>query len=291
MCALVRCGADKPAKPLVLGYETKATPVSLLAYNTFLRPHVVGLWDKKAERLPANIEAASRYDVVGLSEVFDDKMRAELRRKLKVSHPYVVEPPTDPYGVREDGGIFLMSRFPIVFSRRWIYGEGAGADALSVKGVIYARLQVGTQKLDVMVTHAQSGSEHAAVRKRQFEELSRFAAEWESKDVAQVLLGDLNVAEAETGEYESMLSVLGQPWDVYRHLNQDQGFTSDGLMNALVGNSVRERIDYLLCRHCEGREDWFKTSRVEPFPLKVPAGKAKFGSDHYAVTAVMEIPQ
>lgn len=289
VCVLSGCGKSQSVTE-THGFLSRVQPVSILAYNTFLRPHLVGLWDKKAERLPTIIQAAAAYDIVGLSEVFDDKLRAELRAKLLVSHPYAVEPPTDPYGIREDGGVFLLSRYPIEFSEKWIYQVGFGADALSVKGVLYARIRIGAQPLDIVLTHAQAGGEHANFRLRQFQELARFAARFERADIPQIVLGDLNVV-AESEEYESMLGVFGMPWDIYRNLNGDAGFTCNGVDNPLVGNQERERIDYLLCRHCQGKEGWFKSSQVEPFPLKVPAGKALFGSDHYAVSANLEIPQ
>ncbi len=230
------------------------------------------------------------HDVVGFSEAFDDGLRAQIRKALLSTHPYAIEPPVDPGGIREDGGVFFLSRFPIEIAKTLVYRAGKGADALSAKGVIFARVHIGGEAVDFILTHLQSGEEYADVREKQLTELTQFAAQFEEPDIPQVVLGDLNVIEAISAEYQMLLRVLGQPIDIYRALNSTPGFTWDGVNNPLAGNGKLERIDYLLCRRCAGKDAWLKSSRVEPVPMKVPVGKALFGSDHYGVSAVLEIP-
>jgi len=288
---LVGCGGPASSGPRGIRAPSTGRSVSVLAYNIFLRPHVIGLSDKKKERLPAIISAAANFDLVGFSEAFDDGLRAQIRQALKSSHPYAVEPPVDPAGIREDGGVFFLSRFPLELAKTLVYRAGKGADALSAKGVIYARALIESERVDFLLTHLQSGEEYADVRERQLGELTQFAAKWEEADVPQIVMGDLNVIEAISAEYQMLLRVLGRPIDVFRALNPSSpGFTWDGVNNPLAGNGKLERIDYILCRHCENKDTWLKSSEVEPVPMKVPAGKARFGSDHYAVSAHLEVP-
>lgn len=287
---LAGCGAGLGGPASRRGAVETGRSVSVLAYNIFLRPHLVGLADKKKERLSTIQAAAASHDIVGFSEAFDDGLRAQIRSYVTKTHPYAVEPPVDPNGIREDGGVFLLSRYPVEFAKTLVYRNAKGADGFSAKGAIYARVHFGPGTIDFILTHLQSGAQHADVRERQLEELVRFAAQFEDPAIAQIVLGDLNVVEDVASEYAAMLRILGSPLDIYRYLNQDSGFTWDGLKNPLADNQSQERIDYLLCRRCGGHEGWLAASRVEPFPMKVPAGKAKFGSDHFGVSAVLTLP-
>lgn len=56
-----------------------------------------------------------------------------------------------------DSGLLIMSRFPIVFSEFFTYSYGVLSDALSQKGVLYAKITVGGSRiLHLFNTHTQA---------------------------------------------------------------------------------------------------------------------------------------
>lgn len=56
-----------------------------------------------------------------------------------------------------DGGLLIMSRFPIVESEFRPFPYGVLCDAISYKGVLYAKIQLGNNKyLHLFNTHTQA---------------------------------------------------------------------------------------------------------------------------------------
>jgi len=69
----------------------------------------------------------------------------------------VSDPPGFFSGYATDGGLVILSRFPIVYSEFSPYPYGVLSDALSYKGVLYAKIQVGSGRIaHVFNTHTQA---------------------------------------------------------------------------------------------------------------------------------------
>ena len=57
-----------------------------------------------------------------------------------------------------DGGILILSRYPLLDVDRMVYNEGSGADGVSSKGVLYALVKVSPHNdgsIHAFTTHTQ----------------------------------------------------------------------------------------------------------------------------------------
>ena len=93
------------------------------------------------------IAAFEDYDIICLQECFDTftHRQFDLIEKLeKAGFKYVNT--SDKPGFCEpkmiDGGIVVMSKFPIVESNFYDYGTMGQSDGLSKKGILYCRIQI-----------------------------------------------------------------------------------------------------------------------------------------------------
>ena len=77
--------------------------------------------------------AALQPDVVGLCEMFADGEREFIRDRLRLIYPHFREGP-DEFDLESDGGLLLLSRHPILFSRDIIYRDCDGSDCFATRG-------------------------------------------------------------------------------------------------------------------------------------------------------------
>lgn len=112
----------------------------------------------------------------------------------------------------EDGGVTVLSKWPIVHQEQYVYQDACGSDWWSNKGFAYVVLNVGGVKVHVVGTHTQStdsgcaAGEAARDRSRQFKAIDAFLdAKNIPADEEVLLAGDLNV-DSRSAEYASMLA-------------------------------------------------------------------------------------
>ncbi|XP_062317240.1 sphingomyelin phosphodiesterase 3 [Osmerus eperlanus] len=159
---------------------------------------------------PANL------DFLCLQEVFDHTSTSRLRSQLHRYFPFVLSD-VGSYGWRHccshfkflNSGLLLASRYPILDAHYECYPNGRGEDALAAKGVLFAKVQVGTSHQEQRVvgyltcTHLHAIEGDAAVRCEQLDLLlewgeefrkatSRPSDEKEDQVAFDVVLGDLN---------------------------------------------------------------------------------------------------
>jgi endonuclease/exonuclease/phosphatase family metal-dependent hydrolase len=108
-----------------------------------------------------------------------------------------------------NGGLLILSKFPIILTSAFVFEEGAGVDAFASKGVLYARIQTGPSEDDyvhVFNTHLQAhnSQEDKEARKSQVKELFQFiencitydinnplSEDYDGKPV--IIMGDFNI--------------------------------------------------------------------------------------------------
>ena len=78
-----------------------------------------------------------------------------------------------------NGGLLILSKFPIILTSAFVFEEGAGVDAIAAKGVLYARIKTGPSEGDyvhVFNTHLQAhnSQKDKEARKNQVRELFEF---------------------------------------------------------------------------------------------------------------------
>ncbi len=82
-------------------------------------------------------------------------------QKAGLIYHAVCDPPGFFSGYSTDGGLLIVSRFPILEAEFDPYPYGVESDALSYKGVLYAKILIGTKNiLHVFNTHTQASYFH-----------------------------------------------------------------------------------------------------------------------------------
>jgi sphingomyelin phosphodiesterase len=224
-----------------------ADTFSVLTYNVYMRP--TSLFKNgqslRARLLPPQLHG---YDALIFSEAFDDDTRAELLNGLKPEYPYATSILGTDRGVEQDGGVVIVSRWPIVAQdERRFGGTCSGSDCQADKGVKYARIDRGGKIYNLFASHTQAWptAEGANVRAQQFRIIKQFI---DSKGISgseSVLIGgDLNVDRLKfPDEYRQMLQLL----DAECPPHQGYAYTWDSTTNDLAEKTgTFEYLDYVL---------------------------------------------
>ncbi|MFJ3231176.1 sphingomyelin phosphodiesterase [Streptomyces sp. NPDC086787] len=208
---------------------TAATPapaLKVLTYNVFLMSkNLYPNWgqDHRAAEIPKT-SFFHGNDVVVLEEAFDNSSSDALKSGAAAEYPYqtpVVGRSRSGWDATggsysdltpEDGGVTVLSKWPILHREQYVYPDACGSDWWSNKGFAYVVLDVNGTKVHVIGTHAQStdsgcaAGQAAAIRSRQFKAIDAFLdAKNIPADEEVLVAGDLNV-DSRSGEYASLLA-------------------------------------------------------------------------------------
>ena len=190
----------------------------VLTFNAALLPEVVS-YTQPAARVPLIAQHLVGYDAVVLQEVFVNSWREKLLAELIDHYPHQGDlVGADGAGgnpFRQDGGVIILSRWPIVKQATLLFGSAcSGTDCLADKGVAYVAVRKGDRTYHLFSTHLQSsfGFRVPAVQAEQFALLSAFvAAQRSPPDETVLITGDLNV-DAFTPALGDMLASLQASW-------------------------------------------------------------------------------
>lgn len=288
-----------------------ALDLRVMFFNTHLLPSIAqtiaghrGQDDYRTAAIAAQLH---RYDLVGLSEVFEARRRDEIIRTVQENSEGAYHTVCSPKAAGRHlvcGGLLLLSRFPIEGEPHFrtykcasrVYTHGIKADGLAAKGVIHARLRLSDDLVvDCFLTHLESIS--AKARARQVAQLAEFVAEHSSPDRPLLVMGDMNIAadfpsaapatappaSTASSEYRLLLDSLRHGDKKLVDLWAASHATRGGTRDALAKEDCN-RIDYILLSppHDDGAISWEPASvRVEPFlDANVKQGSL---SDHAAI--------
>jgi sphingomyelin phosphodiesterase len=284
----------------------------LLAHNVYMLS--TNLYPNWAQNYRAGLIASADYmknhDVVILNEAFDNTASAALLNGLASQYPYQTpvlgrsqsgwDATLGSYSTTtpEDGGVAIVSKWPIEEKVQVVYSAACGADALSNKGFVYVRVNRNGQPYHIIGTHVQAedstcgSGQPAAIRAQQFADIRNFIA---NKGIpaneAVFVSGDLNVVR-DSSEYATMLSNLqvNAP-NAYAGVNYTWDPANNGIANYNYPTAGREYLDYILVsRHHAQPSYWHNQALDVPSaPWEVTAGgrtyRYKDYSDHYPVAA------
>ena len=186
------------------------TDARFLTLNIFMRPPGVknNKSDYKEERLDYIIKyILPHYDVVTIQEAFAfanrriDKLQIAAR---KMGFNYQVASPRHyPWQLAADGGLLLLSRFPIAKSDVIEFPRGLHSDWLSKKGALHALIELNVQRsVHVYTTHTQASydsngelnMDDTNMRLSQFALVHQFISETARDDGSPIMImGDLNI--------------------------------------------------------------------------------------------------
>ncbi|KAF0714140.1 Aste57867_4027 [Aphanomyces stellatus] len=180
--------------------------VRVLSLNVFLRPP--GIQESNGDHKELRLEYIKRkiiqYDVVLLQEMF---VALSSRAASLIAHAHAhglcyhagsVYPSFfSPQLV--DGGLLILSRFPICKAAVHRFSVGCGSDGLASKGVVFAQVQVVPNNpralVNLFTTHTQAGIRKDAtdIRWRQILELARFVRTHGHPEIPALVGGDFNL--------------------------------------------------------------------------------------------------
>ncbi|MEU6975312.1 MULTISPECIES: sphingomyelin phosphodiesterase [unclassified Streptomyces] len=300
--------------PAASAADTAATTprLKVLTYNTFLMSkNLYPNWgqDHRAAAIPA-APFFQGNDVVVLQEAFDNSASDALKANAAGQYPYQTpvvgrsKSGWDATGgsysatTPEDGGVTLLSKWPVVRKEQYVYKDACGADWYSNKGFVYAVLDVNGTKVHVVGTHAQStdpgcsAGEAAQMRSRQFRTIDAFL---DGKNIPAdeevIVAGDMNV-DSHTPEYATMLSDAGL---VGADARTGHAYSFDTALNSIANyrypTDPREDLDYVLYRAGNARPAGWTNNVVleQSAPWTVSSWGKSYTysnlSDHYPVTA------
>jgi len=239
--------------------------IKILSYNVFLRPPPVHdkLSDYKEERVKLIGETViPNYDIICFEEAFGslNKRRNELieyGKKNGLSYSYS-DKSHSICNLKVDGGLLILSRYPIVEKDSIEYPRGCHSDWLACKGSLYLRLKIGNNKhINIFSTHLQASyeeypapdSKSVKVRMMQALLLHKFIYKHMKEHEYEpcFVMGDFNVdgvrqpEEIENkGWYTDKAKLNDKDMDIYAHSNE-----YIALINILKGNLEGVPEEYL----------------------------------------------
>ncbi|MEX2970338.1 sphingomyelin phosphodiesterase [Streptomyces sp. C184] len=282
--------------------------LKVLSYNTFLMSKTLyPNWgqDHRAQAIAA-ADFFQGNDVVVLQEAFDNSASDALKSRAAAHYPHQTpvvgrsrsgwDATGGAYSATtpEDGGVTLLSKWPIVHKEQYIYKDACGSDYFSNKGFVYAVLDVNGTKVHVVGTHTQStdsgckAGEAAADRAKQLKEMDAFLdAKNIPADEEVMVAGDLNI-DSHGDEYPALLSNADlAPADSRTGHPYSFDTQENSIAKYRYPNDPREDLDYVLHRNGHARPAGWQNTVVkeESAPWTVSSWGKDYTytnlSDHY----------
>ncbi len=275
----------------------------LLSYNIYMLPEVLGAWNHQGRaQMIAEAEFMQGQDAIILQELFDNGPADTLLNGLKADYPYQTQvlgrtksgwdATLGAYSdaTVEDGGVAIVSRWPIEEKIQYVYQQGCGADYLANKGFVYARINKNGANYHVIGTHAQAEdstcTNPAATRKSQFKEMQNFIAS-HNISASEVLFlgGDFNVIKG-SAEYPDMLETLkvSAP-DAYAGFSTSWDPESNGIAAYNYPDLPSEYLDYIFVSRDHAQPTHWHNQSLDVTSTNWAQGNYRFQelSDHYPI--------
>lgn len=278
---------------------------SVLTQNLMLLPSGITDWspDERAKMIGTE-EYLKHHDILVLTELFDNSATDDhLFPQMSKDYPYGTpvigrgatgwnETSGGYYGFPlEDGGVGILSKWPIAYKSQYIFGGGCGSDYWAAKGFAYVILRTPGRSTHLIGTHLQANDagcdsgESERIRAAQLKAISRFLSSRHIPAHEPILMaGDFNV-EYGSGEYSDLLEALGVASP--RIVGEAKSF--DPSINSLAryreSFTKPRQLDYIFVRQGSGFDVSNVTLRVHS-PRYIMRGTSFVDlSDHYPVVA------
>lgn len=271
------------------------------------------------ERATAFLKHIPTYDIIGLQEVWSPRYQ-QLENFAKKEGLHVVGSAhatvTSMLGLRMfGGGLMIMSKYPIETTRELIFDKGVASDGFVRKGVLYAKVKVGSSYVHVFNTHMQASygyefvenDPYALIRKKQIQQVSDFIAKIALDDHHPIIaMGDFNVnairhadqPATDSREYLEMIAALSRNGifdvlDLHKDFNDGtHPVTNTG--RGVIGKQSKggQRLDFVfeMKRNAPHPERAFHSfTHASVLPFEVNGEQYTHISDHFASHVILEI--
>jgi len=227
---------------LINAMKLRKIPFNVLQYNVQLDPTIFinNGAAKRASIIPRAVKKINNgnIDTIVLCEAFEDTATKKLTNGLKSlgwKHKTKVLP--SRFGKFKNGGVMIVSKWPIEETKFHIYDSSKGADGLVAKGIVYSKIKKRGKIFHVFGTHLQAWNDAGAkkIRTKQIRELQKFAKQQKIPPGEPVIYsGDFNI---DKHKYESRIKSMCRVLDVdIPKLSGKHKYTSDPETNSLVGD-------------------------------------------------------
>ncbi len=195
--------------------------LNVMSYNVFMRPMELFPNDDQDTRADHIADYVHDMDAIILQEVFDNGTRATLLANLAAEYPYQSSVVDEPSNALEDGGVVIVSKWPIEVEDQYLWGDTCHEDdCLSNKGVKYVRIDKLGKKYHLFGTHMDAFNEQEDIDTRK-QQLVDWRTYIDSKsipaDEAVIMGGDYNIDKFanKQGEYDSLWGDFGAQLPIY----------------------------------------------------------------------------
>lgn len=228
--------------------EPAETRLKVASYNVWALPVIASSIGERLALLPEHLKG---YDALLLQEVFDGRREGFLQALAK-EYPYQTKVLDKPGVNIHDGGVVIVSRYPIVREAQLVYPQCTGTDCFADKGVMYAEVIKGGKAWHLLATHTASFDTDEARRLRQiqFGQMRTLAASLNIPASDTVIYGgDFNVNKRKfADDYAGMLANLNADEPAYGGYTEA---TFDPRINPYAGGPLSgganvEYLDYLV---------------------------------------------
>ena len=230
--------------PLMAADHQDAHTIAVLTYNVFLRSPTWVFWDRhdwRVRHIPARLRG---FDAVVLQEAFSNRHRTQIIEAVKDEYPYHSKILGEDEFLKHNGGVIILSRWPILTEAQAEFTVCEGSDCLVKKGVVYTKFEKHGQTYHLFGLHLQAQVEFADTRLAQLPEVRKFIDLQNVPKYEPLLIaGDFNIdyfSNDTDGEYEAAVRVLNIQFD---EVEPEASYAS--ATNSLVGATVNERLDYV----------------------------------------------
>ena len=163
----VKISNDKPIKnqklEIISEKAMERNSIRLLIYNIFCRPPPVNSnnGDYKDARIKDFLEQMPNFDIICFQELFttlNDRKHRIIREGAKMGLKYYASPKVPSFFSKYlvDSGLLILSRYKIVEDDFYEYYITISGDAVSNKGILYAKIKINNKFLFLFNTHLQS---------------------------------------------------------------------------------------------------------------------------------------
>jgi endonuclease/exonuclease/phosphatase family metal-dependent hydrolase len=264
-----------------------ANQLNVLSYNIWATT-IFGSTkvDTRLDEMPAMM---ANYDVLVLTEVFDDIPTNELFEKLRAEYPYQT---ADVFklGKLLGSGTRILSRWPFTIEDDLNYNACDGIQCAASRSTIYAKINKLGNPYHVFATHTQSSDDDANrdARLAQLQEMGDYIRSLNiPADEPVIMSGDFNVNKIGLPEDRDYLeSILGAT----EPENRGHNYTYDANTNTWAEQPYVEYLDYTLTAN----NNLQPTSAYQEAFAPRTTIDALWGewdlSDHYPVRGIFTFP-
>ncbi len=241
--------------------------LKLVTHNVYMLPK--SLYPNWGQSIRADLISQSFYikgnDVVILNEAFDNSASNQLLNNLKNEYPHQTgvlgrsrsgwDSTEGSYSstVLEDGGVAVVSKYPIKERIQHVFRRGCGFDNDSNKGFVYTKIEKDGKNFQVIGTHTQAEDSRCGagydreIRAEQMREISTFVKNKNiPKDEVVYIGGDLNVNKNSTsGEFQDMLKNLNVNDVTYKGHTSTWDPETNYIAQYNFPNAKPEYLDYI----------------------------------------------